>query len=121
MSPRALAAALLATLAAGGAASGCAPCDQRTRAAESEIFSALSDYKTCTVDDDCARIDPSTSCRAACYEAVSDEGFAEVQDAIDEAQAAHCADYPSDCGYAAPDCPAAQAACEDGRCVMVTE
>ena len=103
------------------ALTGCAPCDQRTRAAESEIFSALSDYKTCTVDDDCARIDPSTSCRAACYEAVSDDGFAAVQDAIDLAQAEHCADYPKDCGYGAPDCPAAQAECEEGRCVMVTD
>ncbi len=113
--------ALLLIALAGPLVAACTTCTTRSNAAASEIYAVVNDFSECTIDADCTSVSVSTSCRGDCPVAVNVDGAGEVADAVDSADATHCASYPSDCDYETPTCPTASAQCVDGECEMVEE
>lgn len=86
---------------------GCGPeCEERTYYAEEYVLRVLESNQQCNYDSDCAVMNVMTSCSNLCPQAVSIEGQAQVQSAIDYADELWCADAGSQgCGFLNPQCP----------------
>jgi hypothetical protein len=96
-------------------------CDERVRRSSLEVQAAFAAHGACGDNEDCTLVSDGTQCRGSCQAAVATTGVAAVQAAIAQANQRFCWTFEEDdCPFATPDCAPAEAACQEGSCVVVT-
>jgi hypothetical protein len=104
----------------GGGGGAGATCQERKKAADDQVTAVREANLACAMDADCSSVFTSTECGGSCPEPVNAQGVDDVEAAIAEVNATHCANYQADgCPYAEPSCLQSTPACMGGLCILV--
>jgi hypothetical protein len=97
-------------------------CEQKQRASERRLTRAIDVARRCLRDEDCVRIDTSTSCQGTCGAWVNSRMMPQVERRLRQVDAKICASFATDnCPRATPRCLNERGICERGRCTGVPE
>lgn len=96
-------------------------CSEMLSSYSVDIDDALTTHNGCSEDAQCVAVSISTTCEGACPVAVTQTARAEFEARVTDIDQRLCVatDFAVLCGFATPDCAAAQPRCVSGRCEMV--